>query len=148
MKKLDYIIIIFIFILSLGTYGIYFYYKGLDSDQLKVEIRYQNEVLVAYDFEEGLEKDVYIDFTEGILTWTVKSEGVFESEKSKAVTNKNHEHTYNVIHLSYKEIYMVEADCHGGQCLRMMIAGSFSPPIYCTNGVTVSLTGTEIEIII
>ncbi len=148
MKKLDYIIIIFVFLLSIGTYGFYFYYKGLDNDQLKVEIRYQNEVLESYDFEEGLEKDISIDFTEGLLTWTIKSNGVLESEKSKAITSNTHAHTNNVIHLSYKNIYMSEANCHGGQCLRMKIVGNFSPPIYCTNGVTVSLTGTEIQIII
>lgn len=73
MKKLDYIIIIFIFIFSLGIYGVYFYYKGLGSDQLKVEIRYQNEILASYDFVEGLDKDIYIDFSDGQLNWTVKS---------------------------------------------------------------------------
>lgn len=148
MKKLDYIIIIFVFILSISIYGFYFYYKGLDSDQLKVEIRYQNEVLLTYDFEDNLDKDIYIDFSDGELTWIVESRGVFELKNSMPLIKKTHEQTHNVIHLSYKDIYMSEADCHGGQCLRMKIAGSFSPPIYCTNGVTVSLTGTEIQIII
>ena len=148
MKKLDYIIIIFIFIFSLGIYGVYFYYKGLGSDQLKVEIRYQNEILASYDFVEGLDKDIYIDFSDGQLNWTVKSKGVIELEESVAINNSTHEQTHNVVHLAYKDIYMTEADCHGGQCLRMKIFGSFSPPIYCTNGVTVSLTETEIEIIV
>lgn len=146
MKKLDYIIIIFVFILSLGTYGFYFYNKGLDSHQLKVEVRYKNEVLESFDFENGLNKDIDIECIDGKLTWKVSENGVLISEKSKEISSTKH--TYNFVHLSYKDIHMIDANCHGGQCLRMKIVGSFSPPIYCTNGITVSLTGTEIQIII
>jgi hypothetical protein len=147
MKKGDYLIILLAFILVISVYTIYFIQNPLfASGAQEIEVRYQNRVVYTVDYKEGLDQFVELVAEDGILTITILQNGEVVSIQTRDVRDRGR--TENTVHLLYGNVHMDEANCPDQYCMRMRITSPLSPPIVCTNGVTVMMVTMDIEITI
>ncbi|HKM29705.1 MAG TPA: hypothetical protein VJZ51_03005 [Bacilli bacterium] len=139
MKRLDYLIIVLVMILSISFYAIYFANKTKGND-LDVEILYQNEVIYKTKLVKNTNITVEIIGENNVVTVVVDN-------KSTSFNYTFKEDFYNTVTIIDDEIKMVAASCKNHDCLRMRINKMLRTPIVCTNGVIIKLVTSEIEII-
>lgn len=114
LKKIDYIIIFIVVLISIGFYSLYYRaYKINGSDQLYVEILYKNNLV----------NKIYL------------------TKDTNQVINIDRDGHHNQITITYDSITMSEADCPDKYCMRMFLSHRHFTPIICTNGVVVRIVG-------
>ena len=147
MKRLDYVIILMVFLVTVAVYSVYFIHNPiLSSSAYDIEVRYQNNVVYKVEYKETLDQVVTLIAEDGVLVVTVVENDVVIFEQSFFVRDRGR--TENIAHLLYNNVHMDYANCPDQYCLRMRVTSPFSPPIVCTNGVTIMMYTMEIEIII
>lgn len=118
MKKLDFVIIFIVLLISILIYSLYFNaYKIKASDQLYVEVIYKNDLVKRIK----LEKDTY------------------------EVIDIDKDGHHNQVTITYESIKMTEADCPDKYCMRMFMNYRSYTPIMCTNGVVVRIVGQSYD---
>ena len=138
MKKLDYLIIILVTIVSISFYALYIASKTTGKD-VDVQILYQNDIIYQAPLTAS-ETIVAVKGTNGIVVVTVGDQSI-----SYQYTFK--EDFYNTISITEDEIKMIAASCKNHDCMRMRINHLFHTPIVCTNGIIVKIVTSDIEII-
>ena len=139
MKKLDYLIIIIVAIISISFYTIYIVSKNL-RDEVDIQILYQNEVIYETPLTKETEITVFVVGIDNEVIVTVDGQ-------SKSYDYLLKEPFYNTILITNKEIKMIDASCKNHDCMRMQMNPLFHTPIVCTNGIIVKMVSRDIEII-
>lgn len=139
MKKLDYLIIIIVAIISISFYAIYIVSKNL-RDEVDIQILYQNEVIYETPLTKETEITVFVVGIDNEVIVTVDGQ-------SKSYDYLFKEPFYNTILITNKEIKMIDASCKNHDCMRMQMNPLFHTPIVCTNGIIVKMVSRDIEII-
>lgn len=139
MKKLDYLIIIIVAIISISFYTIYIVSKNL-RDEVDIQILYQNEVIYETPLTKETEITVFVVGIDNEVIVTVDGQ-------SKSYDYLFKEPFYNTILITNKEIKMIDASCKNHDCMRMQMNPLFHTPIVCTNGIIVKVVSRDIEII-
>ncbi|HNZ77398.1 MAG TPA: NusG domain II-containing protein [Bacilli bacterium] len=139
MKKLDYLIIIIVAIISISFYTIYIVSKNL-RDEVDIQILYQNEVIYETPLTKETEITVFVVGIDNEVIVTVDGQ-------SKSYDYLFKEPFYNTILITNKEIKMIDASCKNHDCMRMQMNPLFHTPIVCTNGIIVKMVSRDIEII-
>ena len=139
MKKLDYLIIIIVAIISISFYTIYIVSKNL-RDEVDIQILYQNEVTYETPLTKETEITVFVVGIDNEVIVTVDGQ-------SKSYDYLFKEPFYNTILITNKEIKMIDASCKNHDCMRMQMNPLFHTPIVCTNGIIVKMVSRDIEII-
>ncbi|MFA5764750.1 MAG: hypothetical protein WC929_01195 [Bacilli bacterium] len=138
MKKLDYLIIILVTIVSISFYVLYIARKTIGKD-VDVQILYQNDVIYQAPLTSS-ETIVAVKGIEGIVVVTVDGQSVSYQYLFQ-------EDFYNTISITEDEIKMIAASCKNHDCMRMRMNHLFHTPIVCTNGIIVKMVTSDIEII-
>ena len=131
MKKLDYLIIIIVAIISISFYTIYIVSKNL-RDEVDIQILYQNEVIYETPLTKETEITVFVVGIDNEVIVTVDGQ-------SKSYDYLFKEPFYNTILITNKEIKMIDASCKNHDCMRMQMNPLFHTPIVCTNGIIVKM---------
>ncbi|HRT68683.1 MAG TPA: NusG domain II-containing protein [Bacilli bacterium] len=139
MKKLDYLIIIIVAIISISFYTIYIVSKNL-RDEVDIQILYQNEVIYETPLTKETEITVFVVGIDNEVIVTVDGQ-------SKSYDYLFKEPFYNTILITNKEIKMIDASCKNHDCMRMQMNPLFHTPIVCINGIIVKMVSRDIEII-
>lgn len=139
MKKLDYLIITIVAILSISFYIIYIASKNL-GDEVDIQILYQNEVIYEMPLNKETEITVFVVGEDNKVIVTV-------DDQSNIYDYVFKEPFYNTISITNEEIRMVDASCKNHDCMRMQMNPLFHTPIVCTNGIIVKVVSRDIEII-
>lgn len=139
MKKLDYLIIIIVAIISISFYAIYIVSKNL-RDEVDIQILYQNEVIYETPLTKETEITVFVVGIDNEVIVTVDGQ-------SKIYDYLFKDPFYNTILITNKEIKMIDASCKNHDCMRMQMNPLFHTPIVCTNGIIVKMVSRDIEII-
>ena len=139
MKKLDYLIIIIVAIISISFYTIYIVSKNL-RDEVDIQILYQNEVIYETPLTKETEITVFVVGIDNEVIVTVDGQ-------SKIYDYLFKDPFYNTILITNKEIKMIDASCKNHDCMRMQMNPLFHTPIVCTNGIIVKMVSRDIEII-
>jgi hypothetical protein len=135
MKKADIITIAIVFLISLSFYIFYitnFRIRG----EVDVLVYYQGEIIYETDWEEDLDLVLAIGSADFWTEEHMEEHGVDEIVYVDS-------DIVNVLHISGREINMIEANCKNKYCLEMNITRKLSTAIICTNGVVVMLSVSE-----
>lgn len=151
MKKLDYITIVVVALISVFSYILYFRYADLGSNNLEVVITYQNQEIDRYKYDESLNYHATFIADSGKLHYVLYSlDSTGEKNrviKDREIKIKGDRHTENSVDLIYKDVHMHDADCPDRLCLRMKLNPYLSNAIVCTNGIVISLEGSGVKVI-
>ena len=139
MKKLDYLIIGIVLMISIAFYFGYVSNK-LEGDNISVQVLYNNDVIYSVDLKEDTNIEVSITGSNDLLKINADGqeyEFIYDISKD----------FYNTVSITYDEIKMIDASCKNHYCMKMRIYKFLGSPIVCTNGIVVKLVTSEIEII-
>lgn len=143
MKKLDYLLIVFITVIIVFFAIQYFNKLFIDTSDAKVIITYKNLRLDLIDYEEALDIIYEIEIKED------KPEELILIKNNKGViTTKSFviakgEPIYNRIHVIYQNIHVEEASCPNKVCMRSKMSSREVLPILCTNGVIIEFMSNQ-----
>lgn len=139
MKKLDYLIIILVIIITAAFYVVYTTYKTV-GDAVDIQILYRNEVIYEMPLTKETNTTVFVVGEGQEVIVTVEGQSTHFEKSVK-------EGFYNTILITNDEIKMIDASCKNHDCMRMRINHLFRTPIVCTNGIIVKVVSSDIEII-
>src|SRR5690554_7954874 len=107
MKKMDYIVIIFVLIIGATIFASYFNKFNVGIDNAVIEIRYQNEVVAQIDYQE----DINVSYTfetidSNTIQITIEEDG---RKTTKEIPTNQRMSIYNKVNIAYNDIVMQEA---------------------------------------
>lgn len=139
MKKLDYIIILIVLLIT-GCFYFIYVSNSFNLDYSSIEILYKNENICTIDLKSDTNITVYVTGKDDVLT--VKYNDVVKTFNKDI----NIDFT-NTILITSNEVKMIDASCKNHYCLRMRLSKTSLTPIVCTNGIVIRSKKVDTEIL-
>lgn len=137
MKKLDYLIILLVILISGSMICIYFSNNRVDSDDMSIQILFENKEIYEIKMD-GKSYNLNLSGAKGTNTLTLKVMDQYYNE----ITTKTYavkltkDINYNIC-CSDEQTYVTEAWCTHHYCLKMKLTKTLKTPIICTDGLTI-----------
>ncbi|MCK9470507.1 MAG: NusG domain II-containing protein [Bacilli bacterium] len=146
MKKADIVVIVLVFLLSVGFYVIYFTNNANfgNINSYVVEVYYDNKIVYSVDLKEDTNEMVKITTENKLLYLSIDKDGdeVYEIINEPFAIENNHE-IINEIVIEFGHIHMHDANCKNKLCMNMRIGNNPLVQIVCTNDVKVKLVSDD-----
>lgn len=137
MKKLDYVLIIAIFIL-IGALIIRFSNRiFVDTEGAKLTLTYKNIQLDLIDYNQDVDVIYEFNVTEDHPNILVIKKTINDFTTTKTIMIAEVAPFHNLLHVTYQKIHMDEASCENKVCQRTQMSPHQTLPIVCTNGIIV-----------
>ncbi|MFA6627255.1 MAG: hypothetical protein WCQ80_00295 [Bacilli bacterium] len=143
MKKLDYVLIILIFIIIGGFFIHYASRLFLDTTDAKVIVTYKNIQLDLVDYEDGLDVIYEVEVKSEEPTILIVKKTIGEITTIQTIVIAESTPIYNRIHVEYEHIYMEDANCDNKVCMRTYMSSTHVIPIVCTNGLIIEFMSKQ-----
>jgi len=127
MKKLDYLIIIFVLVFAFILF-LFFYKTYISNTNNKIQLIVNNQIIDEFNINDELLYEITTINNEIVI---YKNNNIFKK------INKNNKNIYNKILISNNEIKVIESNCKNKDCMYMIINNTYKLPIICTNGITI-----------
>lgn len=141
MKKMDYIVIIFVLIIGATIFASYFNKFNVGIDNAVIEIRFQNEVIAQIDYHEDINSSYTFESIDNNKVQVIIDDDGDITVKEIDVNQRMN--IYNKVNIEYNNIVMHEANCPNQSCMRMKITNTITWPIICTNGVVITFVDAD-----
>lgn len=127
MKRLDYLIIIFVLVFAFILF-LFFYKPYISNTSNKIQLIINNQIIDEFDISENIIYEIN----------TIDEEIVIYKNNTLLKTIKYHNKIiYNKIEVTNEQIKVIQSNCENKDCMYMKINKSYKLPIICTNGITI-----------
>lgn len=127
MKKLDYLIIVFVLVFACILFFIFYKPYMLNTNN-KIQLIINNQIIDEFDISENIIYEIN----------TINEEIVIYKNNTLLKTIKhNNKSIYNKIEVINEQIKVIQSNCKNKDCMYMKINKSYKLPIICTNGITI-----------
>lgn len=127
MKKLDYLIIVFVLVFACILFFI-FYKPYMSNTNNKIQLIINNQIIDEFDISENIIYEIN----------TIDEEIVIYKNNTLLKTIKYHNKIiYNKIEVKNEQIKVIQSNCKNKDCMYMKINKTYKLPIICTNGITI-----------
>ena len=127
MKRLDYLIIIFVLVFAFILF-LFFYKPYISNTNNKIQLIINNQIIDEFDISENIIYEIN----------TINEEIVIHKNNTLLKTIKYHNKIiYNKIEVTNEQIKVIQSNCENKDCMYMKINKSYKLPIICTNGITI-----------
>ena len=127
MKKLDYLIIVFVLVFACILFFI-FYKPYMSNTNNKIQLIINNQIIDEFDISENIIYEIN----------TIDEEIVIYKNNTLLKTIKyRNKSLYNKIEVKNEQIKVIQSNCKNKDCMYMKINKTYKLPIICTNGITI-----------
>jgi len=127
MKKLDYLIIIFVLVFAFILF-LFFYKPYISNTNNKIQLIINNQIIDEFDISENIIYEIN----------TINEEILIYKNNTLLKTIKYHNKIiYNKIEVTNEQIKVIQSNCKNKDCMYMQINKTYKLPIICTNGITI-----------
>lgn len=127
MKKLDYLIIVFVLVFACILFFVFYIPYMLNTNN-KIQLIINNQIIEEFDISENIIYEIN----------TINEEIVIYKNNTLLKTIKyNNKNIYNKIEVINGQIKVIQSNCKNKDCMYMKINKSHKLPIICTNGITI-----------